>query len=762
MVAIDQERADAGILDGIRIVDLSDGIAGPVATLLLAEAGADVIAVEPPAGAANRSTAGFHTWMRSKRSVVLDLDQPADRASLDDLLAAADVVVHNHGPTRARELGLDDATLAERHPQLIASSMLSWPANHAEADMPVDELLALARLGLLDEQQGYRDGPIFLRCPIGSWCASHLGAIGIMARLIARERTGRAGPAHTSIAQGALVPTAMHWRRVELPSPSLAIGMPKAQTGASLFESGDGVWLHLMGEPTKSPLFREAMAQVRPEGQRDDPTVLFGMFDGWADALMLHPSHEWLETFWANDVPVQPALAPGEIFTNDQALANNYVVEVDHPELGHIAMAGSPITVEPPTRVRNFAPALGQHTREVLDEWKPREREHSVATTDAEQRWPLEGVKVVDAGGFLAGPLGPMMLADLGADVVKVEATTGEGMRNVEWAFFGCQRGKRDVALDLKSPAARPAVEALLAQADIFHHNVRMPAAHRLGLDEESVRAVNPDIIYCHTSSYGPEGPRADWPGYDQLFQASCGWEVAGAGEGNPPMWHRFGFMDHLCAMGSVIATLLALYHRDRTGQTQFAAGSLLGGGVLTGSETYLDPSGKTAAVPMLDHEQTGVSPGYRILPVTDGWIAIAATTDDQLHALCTAAGVSVVDAAADALATRTSDDALTALTAAGVPCEAVRLDQCESFFASADNDAAGMIARYRHVDYGDVEQPGAFWAFGDLDVKLDRAPPGLGEHTVEVLTEVGLDRDTIDAMLAEGAAHEWKAGTGA
>ncbi len=109
------------------------------------------------------------------------------------------------------------------------SSVLSWPANHPDADRPVNELLALARLGILDEQQGYRDGPIFLRCNFGSWCASHLGAIGIVARLIARERTGRAGPAHTSIAQGALIPTAMHWRRVEHPSPSLAIGMPKAR-----------------------------------------------------------------------------------------------------------------------------------------------------------------------------------------------------------------------------------------------------------------------------------------------------------------------------------------------------------------------------------------------------------------------------------------------------------------------------------------------------------------------------------------------------
>ena len=127
------------------------------------------------------------------------------------------------------------------------------------------------------------------------------------------------------------------------------------------------------------------------------------------------------------------------------------------------------------------------------------------------------------------------------------------------------------------------------------------------------MRAVNPDIVYCHASSYGPEGVRADWPGYDQLFQSSCGWEVAGAGEGNDPMWHRLGFMDHMCAMGSLISTLLALYHRDRTGETQFVAGSLLAGGVMTGSETYLDANGQIVPVPVLDHEQTGIAPGYRI-----------------------------------------------------------------------------------------------------------------------------------------------------
>jgi crotonobetainyl-CoA:carnitine CoA-transferase CaiB-like acyl-CoA transferase len=388
----------------------------------------------------------------------------------------------------------------------------------------------------------------------------------------------------------------------------------------------------------------------------------------------------------------------------------------------------------------------------VLAEWQP--REHKAPTGPAPQH-PLDGVQVVDAGAFLAGPLGPMLLSDLGADVVKVEPPGGEGMRWVEWSFFGCQRGKRGVALDLKSEDAQTAMHALLGRADILHHNLRMPAARRLGLDEETVRAVNPDIVYCHASSYGPAGERADWPGYDQLFQSSCGWEVAGAGEGNDPMWHRLGFMDHMCAMGSLISTLLALYHRDRTGEAQFVAGSLLAGGVMTGSETYLDADGEIVPVPVLDHDQTGIAPGYRIAEVDDGWIAVAATTDAQVAALDALGGV-------DALVKGSVADALAALADAGVPSDQVRLDQGEPFFASGANDAAGLIARYDHADYGRVEQPGAFWIFGDLDVKLDRAPPALGEHLDGVLplTEVGLDAATVDALIASGAAHAWKAAT--
>ena len=171
-------------------------------------------------------------------------------------------VVHNFGPTRARELALDDETLARTHPQLIACSVLSWPANHADADRPVDELLAAARLGIFDEQYGYRDGPVYLRVPIGNWAAVYNAAAGVVARLIVRERTGKAGPAHTSLVQGALCPMAMHWRRVEKPTPSLQWGMPKTNTMATLFECADGVWIHHMGRTEQSPLMDEVIEEL--------------------------------------------------------------------------------------------------------------------------------------------------------------------------------------------------------------------------------------------------------------------------------------------------------------------------------------------------------------------------------------------------------------------------------------------------------------------------------------------------------------------
>ena len=220
MVDDNAQGGPGGILDGIRIIDMSTGIAGPVATMLLAEVGADV--VKSRGGrrpGVDRDRAGFRTWNRSKRSVALDLATEEGRAQLEQLLAAADVVVHELGPTAAEAAGLDDAGLAARHPNLIVSSVLSWPANHPDADRPVDETLAMARLGIFDEQLALAARPVRRSSASRSAAGARSTPLraGIVARLISRGRTGRAGPAHTSLVQGALVPMGMHWSRAETP-----------------------------------------------------------------------------------------------------------------------------------------------------------------------------------------------------------------------------------------------------------------------------------------------------------------------------------------------------------------------------------------------------------------------------------------------------------------------------------------------------------------------------------------------------------------
>ena len=469
------------------------------------------------------------------------------------------------------------------------------------------------------------------------------------------------------------------------------------------------------------------------------------------EAFKRRTSRQWLENMWASDIPAQEAAQFGDILSDEQARANGYVFDIDDSVEGPITIAGLPFTLDPPMSIRSSAPQQSLDVTTVGNAWV---RQISPPVPAAGRaRFPLEGLKVLDFGNFLAGPLGPMLLADLGATVVKVETTTGDPMRAADWPFAGCQRGKRAVSLDIKSPASRPALEALLRWADVVHHNLRMPAARRLGLDAASVRAVNPSVVFCHVSSYGPTGPRADWPGYDQMFQSSCGWEVMGAGAGNPPMWHRFGFMDHLCAMASAAATLMAIYQQDTTGRATDVAASLLGTGVMTNSETFLRPDGTLVPVPQLDSLQTMVGPGQRIIETEDGWIAIAADSAEQIAAMTAAFGVATPSEVPEAARARSRGELLAALLAAGVPAVAVLQDQRGPFFDDPDHLAVGLVATYRHEAWGMFEQPGALWHFGNQDVKLDRAPPVLGQHTIEVLLEVGMARADIDDLIAGGSA---------
>ncbi len=174
--------------------------------------------------------------------------------------------------------------------------------------------------------------------------------------------------------------------------------------------------------------------------------------------------------------------------------------------------------------------------------------------------------------------------------------------------------------------------------------------------------------------------------------------------------------------------------------------------GLLTSSETYARADGSLADVSMLDGDQMMVAPGVRIIEMADGWIAVSAGDDDQIKRLCHAAGIPDPSDLPRVPRTLPSEPFLSVLTEHDVSATAVRREQRYPFFDDPANQAAGMVASYRHGEWGWLEQPGAAWNFGNLDVRLELAPPLLGEHTIEVVLEVGLDRSDIDELLATGA----------
>jgi len=390
----------------------------------------------------------------------------------------------------------------------------------------------------------------------------------------------------------------------------------------------------------------------------------------------------------------------------------------------------------------------------------------------------LEGVRLIDFGQYLAGPFGPMIIGDLGAEVIKVEPVTGDGMRMASKPFFGCQRGKRDIALNIKDPRGLAIALELVATADVVHHNMTAGVATKLGIDYGACKRVKPDVVYCNTWAYGLEGPLARFGGLDPLYQASSGLEHESSAvhEGNTPLYYRFGMCDASNAMLSVVAVLGALYHRKRTGEGQEVWTSLFDGGAIFTSDAHL-VGGVPAPRAHLDKELMGVSATYRLYRTQDDdWICIAAITDDHFRRLCTALGVeAILDDPRFATApqraehrrqletvleprfrTKTATFWTRTLDDAGVPNEVPFDTQGgEAPLFDSDNVELGLVARYTHPLLGDMRQFGELIDFSDTPGRVAGPPPLVGQDTRAVLRELGHRDPEIDGLVADGVCYE-------
>jgi crotonobetainyl-CoA:carnitine CoA-transferase CaiB-like acyl-CoA transferase len=388
---------------------------------------------------------------------------------------------------------------------------------------------------------------------------------------------------------------------------------------------------------------------------------------------------------------------------------------------------------------------------------------------------PLSGVVVLDLGQYLAGPYGPMLLADLGAEVIKVEPVRGDGMRHVGMAFFGCQRGKLDIAVDVKAPEGLEVVMRLAETADVVHHNMTKGTAARLGIDYESLTARNPDLVHCNTYAYGAEGPLSDFGGLDPLYQAACGleYEAGPVAEGNPPLYLRFGMADTANAMVSAIGVLAALYHRRRTGEGQDLWTSLLNGAAVFGSDVFLVDGEPGPVRPGLDRNQTGVSPCCRLYETQEGWLQVAAFGPGHWAQLCRLVGrpdLEAYDTMEARVAARTEIDRVlepvfrtrTAvswyheLADAGVPAEvSVDTNDGEGVLHDSDNERLGLVAEYPHPAVGRIRQFGTLIDFSETPTGPYGPPPLVGEHTRAILERLGYSAADVDDLLARGIVYE-------
>lgn len=386
----------------------------------------------------------------------------------------------------------------------------------------------------------------------------------------------------------------------------------------------------------------------------------------------------------------------------------------------------------------------------------------------------LTGVKVLDLTSMVSGPVAAMMLADQGADVIKVEPTTGEQMRHigptvnkVTAAFFSCNRGKRSIGVDLKSEGGKKILFDLVADADVLIQNFRPGAMDRMGFGEPALRAFNPRLIYVSISGFGEEGPYAHKRVYDPVIQAlSCATDIQADRATGQPQMFRIIIADKVTAITAAQAVSTALYAREKSGEGQHVRLSMLdamlslfwpeGMAGLTYADQEFDVRKYQGAMDLIYETQ-------------DRFITAGAISDNEWEGMCRALNrEDLIDhpnfktaqgrfthnserkeITAEEIKKWSSDEILARFDQEGVPCAPI-IDRSELL----DHEqvlANGSVDRLHFAEFGEVRQARHPARFDKTPTSVARPAPRLGEHGREVLAALGYDAAAIDALVQAG-----------
>ena len=789
----------AGIASGIRIIEIGSSAAVAVAGMTLADAGAEVSLIEPPGGSALREEPAFAMWARGKRSIVADLGQAPDSERVRRLIREADVLLLGLKPASVDRFELGYEALSGDAPHLVHATLSGFGSRGPYRDIPVYDAVMQARGGRMYEFSTFFGGerPAFSAAPVAAHGAAMALLMGVFGALRERERLGGSGQRiETSLAQSLYAYDLGQWapggpvplRLEDVPFVPYAIARTSdgvwlqfAQNGPALFADFMRV-LGLTGEIELGPSIMAADGEAsRSARERIQAQVAAAT---WA---------EWQERFAdERNLSVEPFLAPGEALTHPQFEAIGDVVDVPGPA-GEATRQLGPLFDVParPLRPRGPAPELGASGEESFAGDTAPQSADPGRREDDPGPGLLAGVTVLELGMWIALPFAATQLAELGARVIKLEPLAGDPMRGTGPFSFKIVQGKESVAIDLKRPEALDIVHRLVARADALVHSYRPGVPERLGIDFETLRKINPRLVYLYNGSYGSRGPKSYAPAFHVTGGAIAGGAWAQAGAGCPPpsdaalspeeiarISRRLELSneanpDFNSAVSAAAALVMGLYAREKSGEGLALETRMMLSNAMMMSADFIDYPSRPAHREV-DGELTGLGPLYRLYPAKQGWVFVAAPTQRDFTRLCDALEITSItsdsrfssaeartrnnDALADvlgeAIALRDADRLETELTSRGVAC--MRADQGPYrswLFEQAWAREQGLV----------VEAPdsavGPYTRYGpplqsDRPARLEGAFES-GASTRAVLAEIGFSSGEIDELVAKGVVAE-------
>jgi crotonobetainyl-CoA:carnitine CoA-transferase CaiB-like acyl-CoA transferase len=665
-VSADFATADPGpdaALDGIRVVDFGQYLPGPMVGMFLADFGADVIRVDPPGGPRWKHAANA-MLQRGKRAIELDLKTSADRGAARQLISSADVVIENFRPGVMSRLGLAPESFLDA-PQLIWCSIPGFGKDDRRAALAGWEGIVASAAGLYPPNYKVEGGPCFTALPLASNFGAFVASHRILAALIGRHRYGR----------GQYIEVPLFEAAFEMIATFAEIPMSRALFEDRLLErlmrdvitfhqAKDGRWID-WSSPKRGvqALLDECVPGTDLLAIDEDELerVRERLESVWGERTAAEWERYLQERLGACSAAVQTT---AEWLNDRHALASECVVEVDDPELGPTRQGGFPVRlslaagkVRWPRRIPDsdrheiLAALASLGAPPSAADAAESEIIRLTSTDGAGERnenvlLPLAGLRVVDASILLAGPSTTRVLAQYGAEVIKIEKPSlardeVDPLSDEPACLVGhrtVNAGKRMMFLDLKAPEGAEILRSMVRTADVVHHNFGAETAARLGLAVDQVRTVQPSVIYSTVSCHSHGGYREKYRGHDNLGQSVAGITHRLGGGGRPRKSAIF-VNDHATGHLGALGVLLALFHRYRTGRTQEVNAALSRTSTMHQVPFMVDFDGQTWNEPS-GPDVHGWGPFDRLYRTSDGWMYLVDRRRDAPTHMTTALSV--------------------------------------------------------------------------------------------------------------------------